>query len=197
MAQGLAPKLESVWAIFFVIARSPDETTKQSHNFGSQPEAALRIKSTRGFSLVEMLCSVIILGILVAVFYSVFLSNWKVMEEYSTRAALWQDMDVIIDQFTDNARQASSFEVSVDKKEARFFNRGVLALTYNLRANGSCDVTPTGGAATTLTDRVDFTRSTFDNTNEGRSLVINLALTDQVFERGVTIETSTEIYPRN
>lgn len=149
----------------------------------------------QGFSLVELLTSIVIIGVLIAIFYSVFILNWKTMEDYSVRSELWQDMDVIIDQVTLDARESAQINVSADQKNVSLLNRqSVVIATYAFTAGGMCQATRSG-VTTTLSNSLDYALSTFRK--NGESLVVNVVLTGDVLGRGVTIDASTEIYPRN
>lgn len=152
-------------------------------------------RSVRGFSLVELLTSIVIVGVLISVFYSVFILNWKAMEDYSVRSGLWQDMDVIIDQITLDARESAQINVSADQKDVSMLNRqSAVIAAYAFTAGGMCQVTRSG-VTTTLTNSLDYALSTFRK--NGESLVVNVVLSGDVLGREVSIDASTEIYPRN
>ena len=157
---------------------------------------------TAGVSLVELLCVVVIVGIMITVFYSTFLSNWGAMENYATRAALWQDMDRIMDEVSLQTRASSRIDVATNNsKSVSFFDASsdaVPAATCTFDAAGRLVLTR-GGTATLLTDRVDPALSSFSKHNVDRktALVVHMVLADNLFDRRVAIDASTEILPRN
>lgn len=154
-----------------------------------------RSLSSAGFTLFEMICSMVIIGIMVGVFYSVFLSNWSVMENYSTRAYMWQDMDALIDSVSVDAREAARIDVSADQKTAVFFDQDNKPLvTYVMGADKSF-VKKRSGVDQALTAMLVYDQSSF--LKRGRSVIVRVSMGEDVFNRGVGIATSTEIYPRN
>ncbi|MBL8013890.1 MAG: prepilin-type N-terminal cleavage/methylation domain-containing protein [Candidatus Omnitrophica bacterium] len=153
------------------------------------------LRGRRGFSLPEVLTSLIIIGILISVVYSVFILNWQAFEDYSTRAGMWQDMDQIIDQVTIDAREAATVTVSADQKNVSMFDKkGNLLVSYSFLSNKECHVIR-GSENLTLTHNLDYTLSLFEK--KSKSLSLNVVLRDDVFGRGVSIDASTEIFPRN
>ena len=151
--------------------------------------------SASGFTLFEMICTVAIVGIMVGMFYSVFLSNWSVMENYSARAYMWQDMDAVVDAVTADGREAARIDVSADQKTATFVDQENTPFVVYLLGADRRVIQRRAGVDRLLTNVLDFDNSLF--LKRGRSVIVRLRFTDDVFDRGVSIETSTEIYPRN
>lgn len=152
-------------------------------------------KQTAGFTFFEMICAIAIIGVTIGMFYSVFLSNWTVMENYSIRAYLWQEMDAAVDAVTADAREAARIDVSADQKTATFYDQDNNPfVVYVLGADRSF-IQRRAGVDRVLTNFLTFDQSLF--TKRGRSMIVHLNLNDDVLNRGVGIGTSTEIYPRN
>lgn len=162
----------------------------RSENFVFRPG-----RNTSGFTLFEMICAVAIIGITIGLFYSVFLSNWAVMENYSTRAYMWQDMDAVIDAVTTDAREAARIDVSADQKTATFYDQDNNPFVVYVVGADRSFIKRRLGVDLAMTDLMEFDRSFF--IKRGRSVIVQLSMNDNVFNRGVGIETSTEIYPRN
>ncbi len=152
-------------------------------------------RNISGFTLFEAICAIAIIGVTIGMFYTVFLSNWAVMENYSARAYMWQDMDAAVDAVTSDARQAARIDVSADQKTATFFDQANAPFVVYVIGNDRSFIQRRGGVDRAMSRLVEFDQSSF--VKRGRSVIVQLSMNEDVFSRGVGIGTSTEIYPRN
>ncbi len=150
------------------------------------------------FTLIETLCTVVIIGVLISLFYGTLGSSWGAMDHYSTRANLSQDMNQIIDQVTLQAREAQSMTVPSGGASVSFFDRtGTVISSCAFDPQGILTMTKTGISSAVITRRVDPALSSFKIQPGGRSLLVTLVLADNVSGRRVQVDASTEIFPRN
>ncbi len=158
----------------------------------------LTLKTKKGFSLVEIVTVVAILGISIGIFYTVFFMNWESFESFIARADLSQELDEMVDKVVYDGRFAKQVNVnqSSNIKQAAFIDPdGKLLGVYTIKDTGEFVISRTGQNDYTASTRVDFTNSNFNR--QGKSFLLTLALKDQVLGHPVTLSSATEIYPRN
>ncbi len=153
----------------------------------------------RGTSLVEVLMAVIIFGICVGIFYSVFYLNWQAFDRYIAKADFSQELDRIVDSIALDARFAQRIEVPAtaageDKTATMMAPDGTAVATYSMMNDGRMMLSRQG-VVSLLTDKLDFPVSDFDQ--DGNAVTVKVGLIDQLFGRTVTLDAATEIYPRN
>ncbi len=152
-------------------------------------------RRTAGFTLVEMITVLAIFGIGSALFYATFMNNWRVLDDQLVRVNLWQDANSIVGSVSGNGRGTrtmSVFEDSVSKTvNLELYDSS--SIVYTMTSNGRLEMTK-GGATVLLTDRVDFSHSSFESFQN--SLKFTLTLQDESFGRIILVETSTQVFPR-
>lgn len=157
------------------------------------------LKNRRGFSLVEIITVLVILGVSISIFYAVFITNWLAFQDRIIRADLWMDADAIIDAISEDIRSAESFDVSPDNNGGQVLTitdlNGVPTL-YAMRASGIFEYQrPPALGFSELSRHLRMPDSFMQISND--VLQVNLVLGDNLFFRDIRIETSTEIYSRN
>lgn len=138
-----------------------------------------------------------IVGIAGGLFYTVFILNWKAFDNYIAQADLGQELDLVLDKVAVDGRFAKNNEVAGDEsaKSVSFTDPdGNVLGVYTIKNTGEF-VVNRGGDDFVLSSKVDFAKS--DLVETGRSIVLILALKDEVFGRPVTLSSAVEIYPRN
>lgn len=157
-----------------------------------------KLKGRTAFSLMEIVTVLVIVGVSIPLFYTVFVTNWLAFQDRIIRADLWMDADMIIDAIAKDLRSAKSFDVSSDNGDQ------VLTITdlngastvYAMRASGIFEYQRPASPGFSVLSRHIFMPNSFMQ-KSGDTLQVNLVLEDNLFFRDIRIETSTEIYPRN
>lgn len=148
----------------------------------------------RGFSLVEIVTVLAVIGIGIGLFYSVFFLNWSLFEKQLTLVDLGQEADRIMEMISFDARVANQINVSPDKRTATFIFRDINGnivniITYTLILP---DQIQRGNQI--LSENIDFADSSFEEV--GNSLVVELLLEDDVFGQSVNLPVKTQVFSR-
>ena len=157
-------------------------------------------KTERGLTLVEIIVVLVIISIFGGVFYSTMMINWSSCAERMARAQLWNEANDIVEKISQEGRFTREIDVVQD------FSSGVQTATlldwqdqtiatYTMSSKGTLEVVKPQATPMILTSNLDFDNSAF--TKNGKSLRMDLALIDEGITRKVSINTQTEIYPRN
>lgn len=149
----------------------------------------------RGFTLVEMVTAVAVVGIGIGIFYTVFLQNWWAFDDQFSRINLWQDANEIARLITDDVRASSRLAVTTneDVKTATLILPDGSSIVYSMNREEVLQRTK-GGTTSILSQNVDFQESSFIAAQN--SLKLTLTLWDTVFGRRVEVSTSTQVFPR-
>jgi prepilin-type N-terminal cleavage/methylation domain-containing protein len=150
-------------------------------------------ENKKGFSLVELLTVVIIIGISIGLFYTTFYYNWLTMNTYTARADLMQEMDQVIDVVTEKVREADDFTISTSPTLS----------TVTLSPSGqvlSFDSTgqflfQNGPSIQNLSYSVDSANSSF--TSDTGALNLQLTLREPTPGQDAILSTFIQVYPRN
>ena len=157
-----------------------------------------KISNRKGFTLVELLTVVIIIGIASGIFYSVFALNWKAMDGFMSRANLWQEINVILDDMRFYGRQSASMTITnsgTTKSVVLTGLDGLMTATYSMDQNGEFRVIDKIGRNEVLSRNVDFAKSQFGS--DVHALEVEVALIDDNFGQKIHARSSTEIFLRN
>lgn len=165
---------------------------------GSEIHRGVNRGKKNGFTFVEILVVVIIVAISIVFYKTVFLSNWSAFDERLIRDNLWQESNVIIETITNDARKAHQINIDQEQgdQSAVLIGRDNNTIaTYIIKMDGSLLIINDAGAVITLSEHVDVVKSSF--AKQGNALYVTLSLKDQLFNKEVVIQTTSEIYPRN
>ena len=153
------------------------------------------LKNKKGFSLLEVMTTVMILGISVGLFYTTFYYNWLTMDTYATRSNLMQEMDQILDFVTDKVRQAQSVSIPItDPKTVNLTPSSLGSFSYT--ANGLFTFQPAGGTAQNLSYSVDPSNTIFTKGASG-DLTVQLTLKQPTSGKNAILSSTVQVYPRN
>ncbi|MCA9394383.1 MAG: prepilin-type N-terminal cleavage/methylation domain-containing protein [Candidatus Omnitrophica bacterium] len=159
-------------------------------------------RSQTGFTLTEMLAVVLMISVMGGVIFAVFVTNWEALEDQIVRSDLWHEANEIVDAVTADGRAAKSIQVEASNAQgdntAVFTGiNGEVFATYRITLDGRLLVERAAGSRT-ISDKVDAANSAFVRDDDtGRGLRLMLTLTDDLLRRSVSINTATEIFPRN
>ena len=131
------------------------------------------------------------------IFYSVFLLNWEAFDSYIARADLGQELDEMVDTIALDGRFAKQVNLTStgSLKQAVFIDPdGNVLGTYTIKNTGEF-IVHRGQIDSIVSTKMDFINSNFNKS--GKSILLTLALTDQIFGKQVNLNSATEIYPRN
>lgn len=156
--------------------------------------------SKKSFTLVEMLTVLAIIGIGIALFYSVFFLNWSAFDKEIARVDLWQEANEIIDRISLDIKSAEQVDFNDNRGSPSFFDSITLTFPdgnssiYTITNAGEFQL-DTGGGAVGLSQNIDYNNSFF--VDNPQSVKLNLALENDVLGRRVKVRTSTEACLRN
>lgn len=150
----------------------------------------------RGFTIVEIITVLAIIGIGMGLFYSVFFVNWSSFEKQLTLIDLQMEADNIIEMLSFDAKFARQFTVTNGKQIDFSFcdPTNNTPLTYALTTPGEIQKTQ-GSTTQVISEYIDYNNSSFTRT--GDYLQVDLRLRDDVLGREVELDISTQISPRN
>jgi prepilin-type N-terminal cleavage/methylation domain-containing protein len=156
------------------------------------------LQNHRGFSLMEIITVLVILGVSLSIFYAVFVTNWLAFQDRIIRADLWMDADAIIDALSEDIRSAKSFDISSDNGDQvlTIIDLNDASTVYAMRASGIFEYQRPASSVFSVLSRHILMPDSFIKKSDD-ALQVNLVLQDHLFFRNIRIETSTEIYPRN
>ncbi len=149
----------------------------------------------RGFSLVELLIVLIIIGIGIAMFYSTLYVNWTSFEKQVSSIDLQMEADKISEVISDDGRYAKTFSVLSGGKQAHFEFPDSTTVDYFLTPQGQIQRSLNGAAAYNVSEFVDYNNSLFKMSNS--CLVGDIALSDIVFGQKTQLSFSVQVFPRN
>ena len=157
-------------------------------------------KTLNGFTMTEVIMTLVIVSILGGVFYTMLITNWSSYEELMARAQLLNEANDIVEQISQEGRFTKTIDVVQDFasgiQTATLIDYQDQAIaTYTMSSNGTLEIARPQANTVVLTNNLDFDNSAF--TKNGKSLRMDLALIDDALMRKVSISTNTEIYPRN
>lgn len=154
--------------------------------------------SRAGFTMLELLVSLVVFTVALVFFYTVFITNWQAYQTHIIRSNLWEECDSIVEMISLSSRDMRQIDIARDsiQQSARLLDpAGQPLATYVMNEDGEFQVISRDNDVTIISQHVDFARSSFAKV--GKSLVVNLALVDRLWAQDVSIQTAAEILPRN
>jgi len=154
-------------------------------------------RAQHGFTMTEIVVTLLIIGVGIGLFSSVFISNWGALEDRIKRANLATEASQLFEQMSIDGRNSRSIDVTATAISiSGAFTNAVdnSVVTYSISDTGT--ITRAKGA----TIKIFSTHGVLADSNftkNGKNLLINLRLKDDVFMRPIHITTSIEILPRN
>ncbi len=156
------------------------------------------LRANKAFTLTEVVVAILIFGIGIGLFHSVFVNNWSAYEDRIRRANLWSEANQCFEQ------------LSIDTRNARLINIAITATTKTLSLTSAVApslvttylITNTGNLNRIHNSEVQVfsTHAVFANSNftqNGQNLIVDLELQDSIFTRDIHIRASTEVLLRN
>lgn len=154
----------------------------------------------KSFTLIELLTVIVIVGIGMALFYSVLFMNWIALEKQLSLVDLQMEADKIVDMLSSEGRAAKDIGVEEEGKNAVFIFPDDTNITHKITSNNDPKKPGelqkiNGGNTIMISEYISAEDSSFKK--EGGLLLINLVLKDDVFDREIKVAVSTQVYPRN
>lgn len=156
-----------------------------------------KVRVSSGVTLVELMTVMVILGVSVSMFYTVWFSNWQTFDYHTAIADLWFDANKIAEEVSMDGRAASLITVDTSQKSVIFVNSlGTTTASYLINSTGQFIITR-GASTTIVSQRIDFNNTNF--VQRGSGLRVDLFLVDEevLGQADAEIETHIEIFPRN
>ncbi len=155
-------------------------------------------KSNKGFTLTEILVVVLIFGVGVGLFNTIFINNWAAYEDRIARANLWNQANQFFEQLSFEARNASKVDLVItdSKKAVLLTNAGddPTITSFILSNDGNLSQVKSD-LTKIISTHVVFLKSNFKKSD--KSLIVDLQLVDSVFGRNIHLAASTEVFLRN
>ncbi len=157
----------------------------------------------KAFTLVELITVVVIIGIGIGFFYATFLNNWRALEDQDAQRNLWQDMNLISETITADARRANAVLVAANGLSAQFIfpaSSGLVNVTYSI--NGLNLLKIQGASNVILSRNVELDPpapapdSLFVGTSNALRLDLTLSDSQNIFGPAVRVTSSIFISPR-
>ena len=148
-----------------------------------------------GFTLVELIAVLAIIGTGASLFFSTFLLNWEYFEKEVARVNLQQEVTEILAKLCSEVRFAQSVDISADSKTLTIFYPTGNSIVYTFTSSGQLQRTE-DTTTTIVCENIDYNNSSFTQ-GDSNSLIINLKLKEDVFGESVDILVSTQLFPRN
>ncbi len=156
------------------------------------------IRAKKGFTLTEIVVVVLIFGVSVGLFNTIFINNWSAYEDRIARANLWNQANQFFEDLSLEARNSKTIEVTTTatNKSIILTNAGddPIVTTFTLTDTGTLSRLKSATTKTFSTQAV-FLKSAF--TKNTKNLNVDLQLSDTVLGRAIHINASTEVLLRN
>lgn len=149
-------------------------------------------QTKQGFTLVELITVLAIIGIGMALFYSTLFVNWVSLEKQLSLIDLQMEADKIIEMLSFDGKFAQQFTAT--GSQVTFSYPSSSPITYTITSAGELEKTDASGTSV-ISEYIDNTNSSF--VQAGNSLQVNLTLNDFVLGKRVELEVFTQICPRN
>jgi prepilin-type N-terminal cleavage/methylation domain-containing protein len=155
-------------------------------------------KGAKGFTLTEIIVTVLLVGVGVGLFNGVFVNNWSAYEDRIKRANFSSEITQLFEAMSIEGRNSRLIDLTntASEKTAVFTNAADSTKVTTFKITDTGSITSTRGVTVkTFSTHADFANCTF--TKNGKGLVVDLKLKDNLFNRDITTTASIEILPRN
>ena len=150
-----------------------------------------------GFTLTEIMAALLITGVGVGLFGTVFVNNWSAYEERIRRANMWSEATQLFESMSTVGRNSRVINVTRTPAvvSATFMNADpTIITTFTIAADGTVSRV-LGADIKIFSTRAVLADSDF--TKNGKDLIVDLVLRDTIFVRNINITAATEVSPRN
>ncbi|MCM8827455.1 MAG: hypothetical protein NC904_08090 [Candidatus Omnitrophica bacterium] len=151
----------------------------------------------KSFTLVEIITVLVIVGISIGLFYSVFYVNLVSLDKETTSLNLWEESKEIVEKISFDGKICGRIEL-ISEKEIAFIFLDHSEVRYIFSEDGQLIRKTLGdmGENVIISSNINYDGSKFDLDND-RVLILELTLEEDVLGKPVTVSTSTQIMLRN
>lgn len=145
--------------------------------------------SLTGFTLVELVTVLVIVGISLGLFYSLFYLNWTSLQRQLALNDLVAEAARIIERISFDTKMAVQIDLP-DNKTAQLTYQDGSSNTYSLVDSGQIQRN-----GQIISEYINFDESSFEM--EDQSLIVSLLLEDDILSQVVQLPVETEAFCRN
>lgn len=154
------------------------------------------LMSLAGFTLVEIIAVLAIIGIGIGLFYTVLYVNWTSFEQQLSLIDLQMEADMILERIVFDGKFANQFAVTSDQKSVTLSFLDGTNVIYTLTPTGGITRFDSGsGSLFVIAQNIDFTPSSFQS--QGNYLQTTLTFVADILGNRVELNVATQIMPRN
>ena len=154
------------------------------------------LMSMAGFTLVEIIAVLAIIGIGISLFYTVLYVNWTSFEKQLSLIDLQMEADMILERIVFDGKVANQFAVTPDQKSVTLsFLDGTNTIYTLTPAGGITQFDSVRGSVFTIAQNIDYNQSSFQS--QGNYFNTTLVSVADVLGRRVELNVATQIMPRN
>ena len=154
-------------------------------------------QSNSGFTLTEILVVIVLFGVGIGLFNTIFINNWNAYEDRIKRANLWTEANQFFEQMSIEGRNAKLISVTItaNAKIADFTNAASDAITSFIITNTG-ELRRVKNAETKIFGtHADFAQSYF--TENGKDLAVELRLEEIALTHTIHITAAIQVLARN
>lgn len=160
------------------------------------PEMTHSIKKRAGFTFVEVITVLLIIGIGISLFYNILYINWNSFEKQLSLIDLQMESDMLLENIAFDGKFSRLFTVAADRKSVMFTFPGGATVTYAFASTGNITrADSASGTVSTLAHNIDYTNSSFASL--GNYFNTTLVAVGDALGRRVDLSVVTQIMPRN
>ena len=151
----------------------------------------------RGFSLIELITVLAIIGIGIGIFYNTLFVNWTSFEKQVGLIDLQMEADKITELIFNDGKNAQEIQVAAGGKQVTlcYSDPCTTSIQYRLTGVGIERSLDSGATFAEISRYANSTDSNFRPLNS--CLEVDLLLRDTVFGDRIELRVSTQVFPRN